>query len=68
MKVNDSIVIKVIGIRYEINDPYICVIANLSSIQEPTKFKKIAGGIQDEKYDNFDIMDIDEENDEFVNI
>ena len=29
-KENDKITIKVIGIRYELNDPYICVIAQMS--------------------------------------
>lgn len=32
---NDKITVKVIGIRYELNDPYICVISKLVSVDGP---------------------------------
>ena len=34
IKENMSILVKVIGVRYELNDPYICVIAKLSNNSE----------------------------------
>jgi DNA-directed RNA polymerase subunit E'/Rpb7 len=37
---NDKITVKVIGIRYELNDPYICVIAKLVSIDSGKEHKK----------------------------
>jgi DNA-directed RNA polymerase subunit E'/Rpb7 len=45
VKENDLITVKVIGIRYELNDPYICVIANMFSVNELKKEQKKGGGI-----------------------
>lgn len=55
VKDNDMITVKVIGIRYELNDPYICVIANIYT--EPSKVKKNVqlGGM------NLDILDGDDD-------
>lgn len=36
-KENDKIVVNVIGVRYELNDPYICAIAQLTNIEPQTK-------------------------------
>jgi DNA-directed RNA polymerase subunit E'/Rpb7 len=33
LKENDNIVVKVIGTRYELNDPYICAIASISKVK-----------------------------------
>lgn len=35
VKENEKILVKVIGIRYELNDPYICVIAKLARMKTP---------------------------------
>lgn len=43
VKENELITVKVIGIRYELNDPYVCVIANIFSNNEQKK-KEIRGG------------------------
>jgi DNA-directed RNA polymerase subunit E'/Rpb7 len=37
IKENEKIVVKVIGIRYELNDPYICVIARLHRSSKETR-------------------------------
>jgi len=34
IKENDKITVKVIGIRYELNDPYICTIAQLTNLEK----------------------------------
>jgi len=34
IKENDKITVRVVGIRYELNDPYICTIAQLTNIQK----------------------------------
>jgi DNA-directed RNA polymerase subunit E'/Rpb7 len=55
----DKIIVKVIGIRFELNDPYICVIASLEKDRrEPEKEKKRKqnGGIADYTYEE-DVMD-----------
>ena len=36
-KENTKILTKVIGVRYELNDPYVCVISKLADYREPTK-------------------------------
>lgn len=49
VKENELITVKVIGIRYELNDPYICVIANMfSSNSNEQKKKEIRGGDNDD--------------------
>jgi hypothetical protein len=45
IKENMTIHVKVIGIRYELNDPYICVIGNLVSRPSETKSKKGGGNL-----------------------
>lgn len=67
IKENELITVKVIGIRYELNDPYVCVIANVFSINDQKK-KEIIGGnnnlpyeSEDVKYDE-DIMDTNDDN------
>ena len=40
---NDKITVKVIGIRYELNDPYICVISKLVSIDKTNVGKTNVG-------------------------
>ena len=37
VKEDQVITVKVIGIRYELNDPHVCVIANVFSVSEPKK-------------------------------
>lgn len=37
IKENDKILTKVIGVRFELNDPYICVIAKLTESQQDNK-------------------------------
>lgn len=37
IKENDKILTKVIGVRFELNDPYICVIAKLTESQKDNK-------------------------------
>ena len=37
IKENDKILTKVIGVRFELNDPYICVIAKLAESQKDNK-------------------------------
>lgn len=49
VKENELITVKVIGIRYELNDPYICVIANIFSNSEIKK-KEIKGGESNESF------------------
>ena len=45
---NDKITVKVIGIRYELNDPYICVIAKLVSSETNQRKQKPKIQIMDE--------------------
>jgi DNA-directed RNA polymerase subunit E'/Rpb7 len=65
VKKNDSIIVKVIGIRYELNDPNICVIASIVKINEKRQFVK--GGETnhdeiDDVDDEYDIMNNDIDN------
>ena len=51
--------------RYEINDPFKCVIANIYEILEPSKLKWISGGLDiegDEGGNYTDVVDIIQEN------
>ncbi len=73
IKENEEIIIKVIGVRFEINDPYICVIGKLMKPKKtyekmPTKPKlKIIGGFQETELDEEDQENYefyDEEQDE----
>lgn len=62
---NDIITVKVIGIRYELNDPYVCVIANMFSMNENQTGEKKGGNVDESmsttsKY--HDVMDINDEN------
>lgn len=66
VKENENITVKVIGIRYELNDPYICVIANIYNLLTELPSKKMQlGGISDnnspddELDDVNDVMNID---------
>lgn len=69
IKENSNILVKVIGSRYELNDPYICVIGKL--IQSEAIIKKnsqkkpiqILGGFADNE-DDADDVDEDDEEDE----
>jgi DNA-directed RNA polymerase subunit E'/Rpb7 len=47
VKEDQVITVKVIGIRYELNDPYVCVIANVFSISEPKKRELIRADINE---------------------
>jgi DNA-directed RNA polymerase subunit E'/Rpb7 len=63
VKENTTIRTKVIGIRFELNDPYICVIAKLAYDNENKKNVRQKGGDdEDEKYEeDQDILDSQEE-------
>ena len=69
VKENARIVVKVIGTRYELNDPYICVIGKLQSGEgletKPQKKKpiKILGGLGDDD-DDVGSGDDEDEDDE----
>lgn len=56
--------VKVIGIRYELNDPYVCVIANIEKehIERGQEKKEQVGGVVDTVYDE-DVMDTNFDND-----
>jgi DNA-directed RNA polymerase subunit E'/Rpb7 len=58
IKENMKLIVKVIGIRYELNDPYICAIGKLVENRiEPTNRKprlKIMGGYDDDEDDEDD--------------
>ena len=55
---NEKLTVRVIGTRFELNDPYICVIAKLTDVQDAAKrivVKKnprisIIGGLDDERH------------------
>jgi len=68
VKENTKIVVKVIGSRYELNDPYICVIGKLvqsgDSITEKKRPIKILGGDDDEDGDDEDGEGEDEDDEE----
>jgi DNA-directed RNA polymerase subunit E'/Rpb7 len=54
---NDSIIVKIIGIRYELNDPNICVIASIVQINEKKQqYVKSIITNNDEYDDEDDIM------------
>ena len=64
---------KVIGIRYELNDPYICVIANMFSVNENKKEEKKGGNvdsgvesIENAQQYNDDVMDINIDDSNFL--
>lgn len=60
VKENDMITVKVIGIRYELNDPFICVIANIIGIGEIGQQGGVDDNIGKEVVGNQnDVMDID---------
>jgi hypothetical protein len=64
VKTGDTIQVKVIGTRFELNDPYICVIASLEKgWVEPDKKKRQNGGIVDTTYEE-DVMDVMDVNDD----
>jgi hypothetical protein len=61
---NDVIIVKVIGIRYELNDPYVCVIASILSKKESRKIR----GDEDKDKDivvnkNYDVMNVEYDDD-----
>jgi DNA-directed RNA polymerase subunit E'/Rpb7 len=65
VKENDLITVKVIGIRYELNDPYVCVIANMFSVNELKKDHKKGGNVRstdeinsEQEQGTADVMDI----------
>ena len=61
VEVGDKIQVKVIGIRFELNDPYICVIATLEKERvEPEKKKRQNGGIVNTTYEE-DVMDVNDD-------
>ena len=65
VKAGDTIQVKVIGTRFELNDPYICVIATLEKERvEPEKKRRQNGGIVDTTYeeDVMDVMDVNDDN------
>ena len=43
-KENDKIVVRVIGVRYELNDPYICVIGKLVEKKEARQYGQVVKG------------------------
>jgi DNA-directed RNA polymerase subunit E'/Rpb7 len=70
VKEKDLITVKVIGIRYELNDPYVCVIANMFSLNEIKKDETKGGGVDETitKQDYEDVMDVDDSNNCLSNI
>ena len=54
VKENDMITVKVIGIRYELNDPFICVIANVVGIED--KLVQNGGNTEDGTSDINDVI------------
>lgn len=64
VKAGDKIQVKVIGIRFELNDPYICVIATLEKERIEPEKKRQNGGIVDTIYeeDVMDVMDVNDDN------
>lgn len=68
VKENSKIVVKVIGSRYELNDPYICIIGKLvqsgdSIIEKKRPIKILGGEVDDEDGDDED-GDADEDGEE----
>lgn len=67
VKAGDTIQVKVIGTRFELNDPYICVIASLDKgWVEPDKKKRQNGGIVDTTYEE-DVMDVNDDDNFLTN-
>jgi DNA-directed RNA polymerase subunit E'/Rpb7 len=72
IKENMKVTIQVIGIRYELNDPYICVIGKLIEQQKDNRYNnekskkpniRIGGDIEDSNID-YEFGDDDEDGDE----
>jgi hypothetical protein len=62
-----KIQVKVIGIRFELNDPYICVIATLEKERiEPEKKKGQNGGSIVYEEDVMDVMDVNDVDNNFL--
>lgn len=72
VEVGHKIQVKVIGIRFELNDPHICVIATLEKERiEPEKKKRQNGGIVDSIHeedviDVMDVMDVNDDDNNFL--
>ncbi len=67
VKAGDTIQVKVIGTRFELNDPYICVIASLEKgWVEPDKKRRQNGGIVDTTYEE-DVMDVNDDDNFLTN-
>jgi DNA-directed RNA polymerase subunit E'/Rpb7 len=56
-KENDIVILNVIGIRFELNDPFICVIANIVSIEEIKGQKGGAEKIDNKYFDGNKVVD-----------
>lgn len=67
IKENQDMIVKVIGVRFEINDPYICVIGKLMKPKRPTEGRtklKFGGGqetMEEEEEENYEIEKEEEE-------
>jgi DNA-directed RNA polymerase subunit E'/Rpb7 len=61
VKENTKITVKVIGIRYELNDPYICVIGKLADTrQDDGRAKRMKGGLfENDDIDQVEVVDLD---------
>jgi DNA-directed RNA polymerase subunit E'/Rpb7 len=57
VKENDMISVKIIGIRYELNDPFICVIASIIGLEIKTGGSNTSSKTDNSQYDVMDIIE-----------
>ena len=71
IKENSNVTVKVTGVRYELNDPYICVLGKLLESVKPklkigakANLEMVVGGQVDENGDRDDDLDLDGDDDD----